>query len=280
MSSKLLKNVWFRVGLAVVILLVLVSLVPSEEKATNQEIVDLATSPATEVPNGESPLGVSQEEESRVSGQYLVVSVTDGDTFKVSINGTTETIRLIGVDTPETVHPTEPVECFGREASNKTKAALTGAFVSFEQDPTQGERDKYGRLLVYTYLSDGTNFNKLLIEEGYAYEYTYNAPYKYQEEFKSAQREAELNKRGLWADGVCEKKQPPPSPVVESKIKPVNTSPSSNTSSYTCSYNAYNCADFATHMQAQNVYEMCGGVSNDVHGLDADKDGKSCESLP
>ena len=137
------------------------------------------------------------------SNLYSVISVTDGDTIKIAIDDATETIRLIGVDTPETVHPSEPVECFGREASNKTKSVLMNSKVRIEKDPSQGERDHYGRLLAYVFLEDGTNFNQLLIEEGYAYEYTYDATYKYQSEFKQAQRSAEMNKKGLWGEGVC-----------------------------------------------------------------------------
>lgn len=135
---------------------------------------------------------------------YEVVSVVDGDTVKLNIDGTTETIRLIGIDTPETVHPTKPVECFGIEASNKAKQLLSGQTVSFEMDASQGTRDKYGRLLGYIILSNGSNFNELMIEQGYAYEYTYSIPYKYQADFKAAEQYARANGIGLWADGVCE----------------------------------------------------------------------------
>ena len=135
---------------------------------------------------------------------YEVVSVVDGDTVKLNINGAVESVRLIGIDTPETVHPSKPVECFGIEASNKAKQILTGQTVRFETDSSQGDRDKYGRLLGYLFLSDGTNFNKIMIEQGYAYEYTYSVPYQYQAEFKSAEQYARTNGVGLWADGVCE----------------------------------------------------------------------------
>lgn len=137
---------------------------------------------------------------------YSVVSVVDGDTIKVNMDGTTETLRLIGIDTPESVHPTKPVECFGIEASNRAKELLNGKKVKLEKDPSQGERDKYGRLLVYVIMEDGVNFNKKMIKDGYAYEYTYNTPYKYQAEFKQAQVDAKNNKRGLWADGACVEK--------------------------------------------------------------------------
>jgi len=134
---------------------------------------------------------------------YSVSSVVDGDTLKVNINGTVETLRLIGLDTPETVDPRKPVQCFGKEASNKAKELLTGKKVRIEKDSTQGELDKYGRRLAYIYREDGLFYNKYMIEQGYAHEYTYNTPYKYQAEFKAAQKSAQENLRGLWSPDTC-----------------------------------------------------------------------------
>jgi len=142
--------------------------------------------------------------EKALEKNYKVLNVIDGDTVKIDLNGG-ETIRLIGIDTPETVHPTKPVQCFGKEASQKAKDILLDQYVTLELDPSQGQTDKYGRTLGYLFLSNGENVNKMLIEEGYAYEYTYSRPYKYQSEFKLAEQEAKENKKGLWADGVCEK---------------------------------------------------------------------------
>jgi micrococcal nuclease len=134
---------------------------------------------------------------------YAVLRVVDGDTIVVSIGGKSETVRLIGIDTPETVDPRKAVQCFGKEASDKTKELLAGQRVMLEKDPSQGERDKYGRLLAYVYRSDGLSINKYLVEQGYAHEYTYNAPYKYQAEFKAAEAEARQQGSGLWAPGAC-----------------------------------------------------------------------------
>ena len=138
------------------------------------------------------------------SSTFPVLHVVDGDTFLVSMNGVKETIRLIGIDTPEVVDLRRPVQCFGREASNKAKELLTGKTVTLTNDPTQGERDKYNRLLRYAFLDDGTNLNEFMIKEGYAHEYTYQSnPYAFQTEFKAAETYAREHKKGLWADGVC-----------------------------------------------------------------------------
>lgn len=132
-----------------------------------------------------------------------IVRVMDGDTFVATVGGKEEKVRLIGIDTPEVVDPRKPVQCFGKEASNKAKEVLNDRYVHLESDPTQSDRDKYGRLLRYVFLEDGMFFNEYMVREGYAYEYTYRMPYKYQKRFKAAQAEARDNKKGLWADGVC-----------------------------------------------------------------------------
>ncbi|MDO8728733.1 MAG: thermonuclease family protein [bacterium] len=73
---------------------------------------------------------------------YEVMRVVDGDTIDININGQTERLRLIGINTPETVDPRKPVECFGKEASEKARSILSGKRIVLESDPTQGERDK------------------------------------------------------------------------------------------------------------------------------------------
>jgi len=138
------------------------------------------------------------------TNEYKVVSVVDGDTIKLNIKGTVETIRLIGIDTPETVHPSKPVECMGMEASNKAKELLLGKMVRFETDNTQDTRDRFGRLLGYVFLPEGTNFGEVMIRSGFANEYTYSKPYKYQEAFKTAEQIARNDRVGLWKDGVCD----------------------------------------------------------------------------
>lgn len=238
-----------------------------------EEIDSAIKDPDDVAENVGSENNVQNNPQEEKQGAYNVVKVIDGDTVVLNIDGVNETVRLIGINTPETVHPSKPVECFGFEASNKAKEILTGEIVFLEKDSTQSERDKYNRLLGYLILSDGTNFNKMMIREGYAYEYTYIVPYKYQAEFKQAQKDAEVGKVGLWADGVCEEEEPN-IPVVEEE-------PTYQTNSaYNCSGNIYNCGDFTTHAEAQEVYEACGGVNNDIHRLDGDLDGSACESLP
>jgi len=132
-----------------------------------------------------------------------VVRVVDGDTIVVLVDGVAEKVRLIGVNTPETVDPRRPVQCFGKEASAFTKSLLENKTIHLESDASQGDRDKYGRLLRYVLLTDGSLINEKIIAEGYGNEYTYRNPYKYQKEFKKAERDARNSQKGLWAQGIC-----------------------------------------------------------------------------
>ena len=173
---------------------------PQPDVQNTEKLTTIEPSPNT---NEQKSNEIEEKPTSSSSILYRVTKVVDGDTIKVDINGTIETLRLIGLDTPETVDPRKPVECFGIEASNRAKSLLEGQKVALEADPTQGDKGRYNRLLKYVFLDDGRNYNKLMISEGYAYEYTYNTPYKYQAEFKQAEREAREAKRGLWADDAC-----------------------------------------------------------------------------
>jgi micrococcal nuclease len=133
-----------------------------------------------------------------------IVRVVDGDTVDVRFeDGSTERVRLIGIDTPEVVDPRKPVQCFGREASEHARELLSGKSVWIETDPSQGDRDVYGRLLAYIWLPDGRNFGEVMIDDGYAHEYTYRLPYVYQTEFQAAQDQAMSNQLGLWSPATC-----------------------------------------------------------------------------
>jgi micrococcal nuclease len=130
-----------------------------------------------------------------------VVDLVDGDTVRVRINAPpgelnlVETIRLLGVDTPETVHPSRPVERFGREAGDYTKRALLGkrVYLAFDWDL----RDRYGRLLAYIYTAGGECFNAALIRDGYGYAYV-RYVFQFMDEFKALEQEARSARRGLW----------------------------------------------------------------------------------
>lgn len=235
---------------------------PRPATKVEKEIVETKTSPSS----SSTPTPQTK------SLQAEILTVIDGDTIEVSFDNKKEVVRLIGINSPETVDPRKPVECFGKEASTKAKSLLLGKSVQLEADPTQDDRDKYQRLLRYVFLEDGTNFNKLMISEGYAYEYTYNIPYKYQSEFKQAQKEAEANKVGLWADNVCPTSTPQPSSTKSSGTSPTTTDGSSG-SGLTCSGKT-TCPQMVSCDEAKFYLYSCG-----VKSLDRDADGIPCETI-
>jgi len=126
-----------------------------------------------------------------------VVEVVDGDTIEVRVGGTVYTVCYIGIDAPETVHPSEPVEWMGPEASAANRQLVEGQTVYLEKDVS--ETDEYGRLLRYVFLADGTFVNAELVRLGYAQVDTVPPDVRYQSLLLEAQREAREAERGLWA---------------------------------------------------------------------------------
>ena len=126
-----------------------------------------------------------------------VQRVVDGDTFVAGVKGRRERIRVIGVDTPESVDPNRPDEPYGEEASNFAKHYLDGATVRLAGDVEP--RDRYGRMLAYVWLEDGTFWNALLAAEGYAQQLTIPPNVTYADLFRRLVSEAREHDRGLWA---------------------------------------------------------------------------------
>lgn len=133
--------------------------------------------------------------ESNFVGNFMVSRVIDGDTIELQ-NG--EKVRYIGIDTPETLDPRKPVQCFGKESSAKNKELVEGKEVRLVKDVS--ERDKYGRLLRYVYVGD-VFINEKLVAEGYAHAFTYPPDVAYGQLFIEKERVARENKLGLW--GGC-----------------------------------------------------------------------------
>lgn len=126
-----------------------------------------------------------------------VTKVVDGDTIKVKVGNREETVRLLLIDTPETVHPDKPVQPFGPEASAFVEEMLEGETVELEKDVS--ERDRYGRLLAYVYI-DGESVQKMLLERGLArVAYIYEPNVKYVEEYRAVQEEAQREGKGIWS---------------------------------------------------------------------------------
>lgn len=135
-------------------------------------------------------------------GLYNISHYVDGDTIAVDMNGSVETIRFIGVDTPETHKPNTPVQCYGPEAAAYTKAQISKfGKVRLQADPLDTNRDVYGRLLRYVYLPDGTLLDEQLIKTGHGFAYL-SFPFSMKQQFAAAQSAAQTAKLGVW--GTCQ----------------------------------------------------------------------------
>ncbi len=134
----------------------------------------------------------TSETKQQISQNTTVTRVIDGDT--VEIQGGAK-VRYIGIDTPESVKPNTPIQCFAKEASEKNKELVLGKEVRLEKDVS--ETDKYGRLLRYVYVGD-TMINEVLVKEGYAHAVSYPPDVKYQEKLRFAEQFARENNKGLW----------------------------------------------------------------------------------
>jgi micrococcal nuclease len=197
-----------------------------------------------------------------------VIKVVDGDTIKLEND---QTVRYIGIDTPEV---SQGKECYADEATNRNKELVLGKVVRLVKDVS--ETDRYGRLLRYVYTGD-VFINETLVFEGYATAVTYPPDVKYSELFREAERQARQYNRGLWGSCGDENNS---SPKQSQVIAPTPYNSPLTTTNFNCSSNSYNCADFKTQTEAQKVFDICWGASNDVHKLDSDGDGIACEGLP
>jgi micrococcal nuclease len=217
-----------------------------------------------------------------------VTSVVDGDTIKVTSRGFETTVRLIGIDTPETRRPDTPVQCFGPAASARAKKLLpAGMSVRLVTDESQDTRDRFGRLLAYVYRpgkSGLASVNYALVATGYARAYVFDQerPFRYQAQFLAAERRARALKRGLWGppcNGNTTKPDPSQAPA-PSLTPPPSPPPPSGPSRGGCDP-AYpdvcipppppdlNCSEIS----ARNFRVL----QPDPHRFDIDGDGVGCE---
>ena len=130
-------------------------------------------------------------------GTARVLRVVDGDTISVRIGGRTERVRYIGIDTPESVKPNTPVQCYAERAAAANAALVAGREVKLVRDAEA--RDKYGRLLAYVYREDGSFVNATLVREGYARTLTIPPNVAHASEFARLARAARVAGRGLWS---------------------------------------------------------------------------------
>lgn len=263
------------------------ALLPQPPRATPSAAVPLLSAPAaaTSTPSPtatSSPTGPVPGAPANVQGPFRVIEVVDGDTYRIARPEGAMTLRLIGIDTPETRDPDRPVECFAKEATQAAQQLVGSKTVWLGADSTQDAQDRHGRQLVYVWLADGTLVNEKLIRDGAGIEYTYEKPYLYQTAFRAAQDEARQAGWGLWAVSTCNgnadlaAQQPTTQAPAPQKTqgpvslvqKPAPTPKPPSVERYYASCDAARAAGAAPLHRGDPGYRS---------GLDRDKDGVACE---
>ncbi len=186
--------------------------------------------------------------------EFLVTYVVDGDTLEIE---TGERVRFVCIDTPER----------GESGYSEAKEYLKGLVLNKEIKLVKdiSETGKYGRLVRYVYLTDGTFVNELIVKNGYGKAYWYEPDTTLCPQIQEAEDYAKENELGIWKQEEIQ--QEVEEEIIFSDLE------------YDCSSNIYNCGDFNTYAEAKAVFDFCGGTSNDIHRLDGDDDGEPCESL-
>lgn len=191
MYRKGIYKIAFLVVLVVLGIFLSYVFTPKQDKVDTQITAQSNSSPSPQV-MGEQ-LAQNNTSATDIEDTIRVTRVIDGDTVEIESG---QKVRYIGIDTPETAHPTKGVECFGKEATAKNRQLAEGQLVRLEKDIS--ETDKYGRLLRYVWVGE-TMVNDYLVRQGFAHSSTYPPDVKYQNQFTEAQQEARENNRGLWA---------------------------------------------------------------------------------
>lgn len=219
--------------------------------------------------------------------EVAVIQIVDGDTIRVRISGFTETVRLIGIDTPETKARNEPIMCFGPEATAFTREMVQRANNRVLLEKDVSETDSFGRLLRYVWLphSDGTRFlNEELVKQGYAQASTFPPDVKYADLFAEQARQAREENAGLW--GSCGEFGVPaatPTPVPTTTPQPAPTATPVPTSppAQNChpSYPSVCIPPPPPDLDCPEIpYTNFTVTGSDPHGFDRDNDGIGCEN--
>jgi micrococcal nuclease len=136
---------------------------------------------------------------------YTVVRVIDGDTLDIAFHNHIKRIRIIGIDTPETVKHNHPIECYGKEATLQAEKMLLYQKIKLQKDTKGDDIDIYNRLLRHVILKNGENFGAFMVQNGYAKAYK-KFEYETKKEFLDYEKDAQKNKKGMWEENICNKK--------------------------------------------------------------------------
>ncbi len=210
-----------------------------------------------------------------VGGLYAVIRVVDGDTVHVAYHGDAD-VRIIGINTPETVDPFEPVECGGPVASAEAHRLLDGRRVHLVFDSSQGRVDKYGRTLAYLVVPGIGDYGRFMVRHGFAFEYTYDTAYHHRGSYLAAQSYARGHRLGVW--GHC-----------GGTLRPLHQRSHHSSATHAASPQSSRCtpgyspclpvvADWDCQQLEKKGLAPVRVTGSDPYGLDEDGDGWGCES--
>ncbi|EAP97781.1 micrococcal nuclease-like protein [Janibacter sp. HTCC2649] len=186
------------------------SAAPSAAAMPSPQVASSTTPPTTPPTASPKPQGASK---TAAGADLAVVGITDGDTIKVLVNGKTERVRLIGLDAPEL----KGAQCWSQKASSKMQSLVQGRSVHLARDPSQADRDRYGRLLRHVSTTDGQLVAQVLIEGGFARELTYDGAYEHRDAYQAAEKRAKAKRLGIWS-ATCAAPLAPPAPRATSAV--------------------------------------------------------------
>jgi len=243
----------------------------SSEPTTSESEPESETEPEVEPGEDDGTPAEAKESTSAPTAQpdkrirrYAVLRVIDGDTVELDYKGGT-TVRVIGIDTPETVSPSVPDECGGPAASRAAHQLLDGERVAIRFDATQGRRDYYGRLLAYLSIPGVGDFGLAMLKRGRAAEDTYDSAYKMQGRYQRAEARARNTDRNMW--GKC-----------GGPDKPMRVVPEPESSDSNCASGYDPCIpSYPPDLDCADVSGPIRVTGSDPHGLDAEGDRVACE---
>ena len=213
----------------------------------------------------------------RAGKLHRVLDVVDGDTVTVAYRGSEVSVRVIGIDTPETVHPSVPVECGGPQASATASRLLAGKKVRLVFDPSQGRTDYYGRTLAYLEAPGVGDFGLAMIRRGRAAEYTYDHAYARQSRYLTVQSRAQAHTRGVW-NGCGGVDTPLHKPAPKHRQAPKARAHTGG-GSRSCDPGYDPCIPpYPPDLDCSDVDGPIRVLGDDPHGFDADGDGIGCDS--
>jgi micrococcal nuclease len=215
----------------------------------------------------------------RQGRRHRVLRVVDGDTVEVAYRGSAVSVRVIGIDTPETVHPSAPVECGGPQASAMATRLMSGARVRLTFDPSQGRTDAYGRTLAYLEAPGVGDFGLAMIRAGRAAEYTYDTAYARRSRYLAAQRTAQAHQRGVWdrCGGVDTPLRSGPASAAQAQ--PHRPRGTSGATAGACDPGYDPCVpSYPPDLDCSDVDGPVRVLGDDPHGFDADGDGTGCDA--